>query len=289
MRNPRRPRRFLVSAAILASSLAPFANPAFGSAFTLTCGNPTSTGGTIVLGVSTIDFSGMPVSFPLRVPITAGLTASEKCAAIAETYRSTAPFSNATTSGNTVTFANFETRDLTGLEILSDTTGESTSLSTSLAPRQLVSLIEIPVTNLDAVPPAGRIYQPDFFLDDGSVVSTTFVTSDGKKTAGMLLNNIFDQFAQDHLIFNIPVMDPNTNDVVGFRTQAFDPTTATVDWDANTSLDLANFGLLVQSADTASPEPGTAFIVAACLIAIFLPRRSQKEGIIRWSRIYTSR
>jgi len=70
------------------------------------------------------------------------------------------------------------------------------------------------------------------------------------------------------------VTDPNTNTVIGYRTPLFDPITVTVEWDANTSLDLANFGVFVQSADASVPEPGTAFVMAACLIAIFLRRRS---------------
>ena len=270
MRNPRRPGRFLVSAAILASSLAHFANPALATPFTLTCGDPIFSG-TVTIGFAYSSLIGDSLS-SRTVPIAAGITASEKCAAIAHGIPSTEGLET-TVVGNTVTFLDAANRlvPLRSVMFLSDTTGENNSFSASFSPGQLAALIEIPGTDLNAVLPPGLTFQPDGFIS-GGLVSTTFVRSDGIATKGMLLDSINSQFARDGFRFNIPVTDPKTNSVIGFRTQLFDPITVTVEWDANTSLDLANFGLLVQSADASVPEPSMAFVMAACLIAIFLRR-----------------
>ena len=155
------------------------------------------------------------------------------------------------------------------LSIFRDNTNESNTLSTTLLPGQLVSLIEIPNTSLDAAPSSGIFFSGGFSAPSFSPF-TFFALSDGTKTFGDLLAQENSQITAHTGLTFTPFTIPTgpTSFVTAFKTAPFDPATVSIFWDANTTMDLANFGLEVEQPSTATPEPGTLLLVSICLLAL---------------------
>jgi hypothetical protein len=162
---------------------------------------------------------------------------------------------------------------LNDFHIASDTTGEDTALLTSLNPDQLIALEEFPVSNLVLVPQPGIPFQISFSKNPG-LSFTAFANADGVANAGTILNNLNNQFAGVGLGFYFPIVDQNSNQVIGYRTQFFDPSSVAIAWNGSTGLDLATFGLGVES----TPEPGTFWFMlvapATLALRLFRPLRS---------------
>jgi hypothetical protein len=246
------------------------AGPAQAGSFTLTCGDSLLSGATtptnLTVTESTINpFSLVESNTTTVVTVSPGVLGAAKCAAIATALG----LPTSSVSGNTLTISGL---GLLGFTVVSDNTKESNTLTEGgLGPSQQAVLIEIPA-NLIGTPAAGTTFGGVFNAPFSGPV-TFGVTANGSQTYSQLLNNLNLSFtAATGLSLNSFVFDlggslfpPRT----GFRTGPFDPPTVSITWDANTSLDLANFGLEVVNA----PEPGTALLVGTGLLALWGFRR----------------
>jgi hypothetical protein len=154
---------------------------------------------------------------------------------------------------------------------VSDNSKESNILTDPfLAPLQKAVLIEIPA-NVIGTPAAGTTFGGVFNAPFSGPV-TFGTTANGSQTYFQVLNNLnlsltaATGLSPNSLIFDLGgSLPPRT----GFSYGPFDPSTVSITWDANTSLDLANFGLEVVTA----PEPGTALLVGTGLLALWCLRR----------------
>jgi len=75
-----------------------------------------------------------------------------------------------------------------------------------------------------------------------------------------------DQFYRANPLINFDIPIYGTAGQIGWSTPYFDPLSASIFWDANTGLDLANFGVNVQPAPT--PEPGSLTLLGSGLIGV---------------------
>jgi hypothetical protein len=255
------PRSFVV-AVIVASALALFANPAHATSYTLTCGMPTNVAAQPINLVVLNGASGTEV--PVTIP--AGISASQKCSTIADALTGHLGVISAIATGNTLTV---DTVD--ALLISSDFTGESNQLSAPLFGGQLARLVEIPQASPSIVPLAGTTFGSSFSTP--AFGPFTFnVSADGTKSEVTLLGQLNSQITTDTGLSFTPFTIPTgpTLSITAFQSSLFDPSSVSITWDANTGLDLANFGLVVEPASV--PEP-TSFLLLGTGLAAVARRR----------------
>jgi hypothetical protein len=92
------------------------------------------------------------------------------------------------------------------------------------------------------------------------------VAANGTASASTLLSSLNGQFAAQGLSFNVPIIDAGNLAILGYQTPFFDPSTVSIGWDGNTGLDLANFGLVLES--TPVPEPTSLLLLGTGLAAV---------------------
>ena len=130
--------RFCVAAISIACAWAALGGSAYGSTITFTCGTPTVSGDVLFRIQVIFPFLGSG-GFGNNVSVQAG-SALDKCAAIAAALNQDTPRTgvSAIVTGNTVSITSVAGDFLEGLAVTSDRTNESTAISASLAPGQLV-------------------------------------------------------------------------------------------------------------------------------------------------------
>jgi hypothetical protein len=165
--------------------------------------------------------------------------------------------------------------DLDSVEILSDNTGESNTIS--IQSTGAVSARYVPSPSPPAtIPPSGLSFFP--FVAIGGQTKPASVTANGILADAQIQNLFFQDFGQVGVNFS-SVTDPISGESIylaplpatGFTVGA-QPTDApsqvySITWDANTSQYVGNFGLQIQ----AVPEP-TALLIPAILLLLFRRR-----------------
>lgn len=254
-------------AAILAGVLVSLSQPVQANVVTVTCGAPMQSGGTgFALGINVLG-----VEKSVNTIITPGnIGATGKCALLAsalQTQIAADPLLSVSgivvsTSGATLTIdagSDFIDKAVFGI----DTTKEFTTLSSNLAPGELVKIDET-LANPTGIPPAGFysgvfVYTPIF----GTFGASANGVDNGESVVSALNNNFGSNFG-------IP-FGPITPDgsLLVSSTGWFDPTTVSIGWDGNTALYLANFGLEFRPA----PEPATLALLGVGLAGFGFARR----------------
>lgn len=264
-------RRFVLLM-LLAGAVTLFTVPARAQIFgtvTITCGEPSFPGTVEVAATYDINIGNLPYTDDVSVSIPGTSTAAEKCAAIAAAFHTFAGSgSTVIASGNTLTFEDFQNGGGQGpnfldkVKIVSDTTGEGTSLTVTPNPANTkkAELVETPVTapssdcaetnHLLCVPPAGTTFSGAVF--GGSTTGGTFppftfaASGDGVLNYGQILGQINHKIAKGIGIpdFCKDIFDPLTSSLpLECESAAFGaPGAVTVMWDGNTGMFLVNFG-----------------------------------------------
>jgi len=228
----------------------------------ITCGETQNTPGSVSV------ISGEELE---RVSIPANTSALAKCADIAAAFPGIA-----TSSGNTATF------NTSSIIIVNDVTGATTEIHFSfLAPATHAVLYEVPALNPDLPLSKGLSLNITFSASSyGPTPLTYSATGDGTTTAGSYINqfNTWLTGATGNptlgpgLNCNIQITIPITpTPVTGCKTQPFDPSSVSIQWDGNTAADLLNFGLEIV------PEPSSALMVGTGLMVLWRWRRRDQE------------
>ncbi len=241
------------------------ASAAHANTFTLTCGEPLPQIGGPSTGEIKLTLIGSDPKFGLApffadatIPLTG--TAEEKCAAIHTAL------GVGTLSGNTLTITDTGGDFWKKLVVVSDTTGEFTSISAHLAVGQKASLIEVPTSTPGAVPAAGTTFTGGLFAPSFAI--TFFESANGTSTATNLVGQMNSQIMPFTGTFGpITILTGPTSFVTGFQTPFFDPPSASIVWDANTGLDLANFGIEV--GPTPVPEPASVLLISTAIVPLW--------------------
>lgn len=251
-------------------ALAGLINPA-----NLTCGEP-SLPGTVRLYIGQNIPSGGSTTFSIAVPIPGTDTPEQKCNAIATALTANG-VKGVSSTGNVLTVNGVTGNETLWVDIARDTTGEGNTLSVSLLnPGDKVQLMEVPNAGLSVLP-AGTTFHISVFETIGptpSIIVNATAAANGTETEAALLsmlnNDITAALGPFIGTFTIPGISN-----IGLLTAPFDPTTVSVEWDANTSLDLANFGLEIVPG--AAPEPATLALLGIGLAGLAFSRRRRKQ------------
>jgi hypothetical protein len=230
--------------------------------YTLTCFQPGTLGGAVTLGTKS---NGLPLT-EKGVDISGGASATDKCGAIAAAFPSAAA-----ASGNTITF----TVQTPYLAVVDDTTHESNSVTAFPPEGSRVRLVVVPTLDPHLVPPAGTTFT-GALLSDAFTPFTFFVAADGQADATDLLGQMMTKMTTHTGLNFTPVIIPTgpTSSLSTWESDPFDPPSANIFWDANTSTDLANFGFEVV------PEPSLPLALGTAWILVFALSR----GSERWGR-----
>jgi len=158
---------------------------------------------------------------------------------------------------------------MTGVIVTKDGTAENSEIGMTLLPGASAQLVEIPNPNQDVIPAAGMFFSGGLFASSFAPF-TFFAVGDGIQTVGALLGDMNSQItAQTGISFFPATFNVNATETAqGFESSPFDPASVSIFWDANTSLDLANFGLISEAPTTATPEPATVLLIGVSLIAL---------------------
>jgi hypothetical protein len=209
--------------------------------------------------------------------LNAGTSGQDKCSTLADAMSALSSFSSfvsAVASNGVLTFDGINGGSVTGVKIIKDETLEDNTISVAgiLAPGTLVSLTETLVP-LSPIPNPGIEFNVSGKGPNFSAFNQT-VVANGTDTAGQLLSQLNSGLEREGINFNTPILDPNGN-LVGYSTPFFRADSADIFWNGNTGLDLANFGVTVETV----PEPSSVILLLTALaVALFLCSKVPQGG-----------
>lgn len=255
--------------------------PAAGNAQSVTIGvgTPTSAGSVVIKVEGSTPGAPDGTDGQVHPTIPLNATATQKAALIASAINTGSAPATATSSGSTVTVTPLLFGDLDAVEILSDQTGESNTLS--IQSTGAVSVRYVPSSSPPAtIPPNGLSFFP--FVGIGGQTKPAPITANGILTDPQIQNLMFQTFGQSGINFTSatdPISGeslylaplPATGFTGGAQPATGAPQSYSITWDANTSQYIGNFGLQIQSA----PEPTTLLIPATLLL--WVSRRARRR------------
>jgi len=243
---------------------------------TLQFGAPTAAGN-ITLAIGGEQGGAVTESFGIvTASIPANATAAQKASLVANAInaKQNAP-ATASNSGSQVIVNPLAFGVIDTVEITDDRTGESNALSAQPGSGVSLKIEFIPQTQPPAtIPPAGTSFFP--FVAIGTATTGATMMGNGSLTDPQIQALMFQQFANAGIHFQ-PATDPLVSQGVyvaalpssltgGLQPADAVPLPVSMNWDANTSQYLGNFGLQFQ----AVPEPAA---LTSCGVVLFLVRR----------------